>query len=106
MKLDASSHATLVDVKRGGVAVKACDSLTLYGTTGGGGFVYCTVGVAWEVWSRVMSVILVEACQVWGGRDQIVERISQKACRSNVMSSRRESHEMFNQASPVQGTSI
>ena len=50
----------------GGVPVRAYDSLTLYGTIDGGGFIYCIVGVAWKVWSHAMSVIVVERVTAWG----------------------------------------
>ena len=56
----------------GGVAVRAYDGRTLYGTTGGGGFIYCVAGVAWEVFSHSMSVIVVETCKGlgWGRSDR------------------------------------
>ena len=44
----------------GSVAVREYNSSILYGTTGGGGFVRCFVGVSWDVWSHAMSVIVVE----------------------------------------------
>ena len=36
------------------------DSLTLYGTTDGGGFIHCIEDIAWEVGSHAISVIVVE----------------------------------------------
>ena len=87
MTLDATSHATLADVKREGcVAVRAYDSLILCGTTGGGGFVHCVVGVAWEVWSHATSVIVIERVKPGGGGRNNVERVPQRPVgQINVM---------------------
>ena len=43
---------------------------SLYGTTDGGGFVYCIVGVSWEFWSHAVSVIVVVRVTAWGGGGQ------------------------------------
>ena len=50
----------------GGVAVRAYDSLIPYSMTSGGGFVYCIVDVAWEIWLHLLSVIVVETLQNLG----------------------------------------
>ena len=49
MTLDASSYATLADVKRGGVlrSERVMAELSIV-DRGGQGFVHCIVGVAWE----------------------------------------------------------
>ena len=77
MTLDASSLPSRMS-SGGGVAVKAYDSFTFYGTTGGDRFDHCIVGVAWEIWSHAMWVIVVEACKTRGGTDQNVEQITQR----------------------------
>ena len=50
----------------GGVAVRAYDGWTLYGSTDEWGFDHCIVGIAWQIWSCAMLVIVVEAHKSWG----------------------------------------
>ena len=50
----------------------------------GEGFVHFIVGVSWKVWSHAMSVIVVVRVTAGGGGQTKVERIPQKACRSNA----------------------
>ena len=49
------------------IAVRAYDSLSIFGTAGRKDVVPCIVGVAWEVWSHAVSVIVVEACKAGVG---------------------------------------
>ena len=60
MTLDALSHVTLADVKRGGgVAAEHIAVVCSVVRQVGDGFVYCIVGVSWGVGSHAMSVIVV-----------------------------------------------
>ena len=45
--------------------------------------------VSWSLPGKFYHTLcrsLIKACTAWAGRDQIVERIPRKACRSNIMS--------------------
>ena len=84
MTLDASSLATLADVKRGGCCGRAYGSCYVSVVREAGlAFVHCIVDVSWEFWSHAGHSC--SACKFGvGGISENVEHGYPKACRPNV----------------------
>ena len=85
MTLEASSHATLAGVRRGGVAVRAYDGrLHMVRRVGG---VSSTVSWALpgQIQSHAMLAIVVEACKGRGRESIRTLKKPSKACHSNIM---------------------
>ena len=85
MTLDALSHVTLADAKRGGgAAAKRMTVVYSVVRQVGEGFVHCIVGVSWEVSPHAMSVKVVLRVTAGGAGQTKVGRVSQKICWPNA----------------------